>query len=152
MKRSKVVVFLITSLLFVGCSFSQEKPSSVSASNIAAMNVAGTYTFENIITETDVYGEGLMKGQGMKHETKITQEGSVLTWSHISIGDELFRKKKAAINANIAEFVDIRFKWWNAQVKWNATIVFSENGFNGNGTFYVEGQKGKFKITGTRID
>ena len=64
----------------------------------------------------------------------------------------VYNSVKSNFKGNTAEFVDKNTKWINTFVKWNAAIVFSENEFSGSGDFNVQGETGKFTITGTRIE
>ena len=154
MKRFLLVIILITSLLFFGCSSSQEKPSSDSTSNIPAMNVAGEYELTVNITETSCWSEGLEITESVNCNTIITQDGSILEWSTFQLGSLQFASIKSDIKGNEAIFVDITAPYGTNRMKWNATILFTETGFSGTGDMKARGSfacKGKFDITGTKV-
>jgi hypothetical protein len=52
---------------------------------------------------------------------------------------------------NQAKFIDMQTDFNASQLKWNATILFSDTGFTGTGDFNVQECGGTFTVVGTRL-
>ncbi|MBW2633653.1 MAG: hypothetical protein JRE14_05920 [Deltaproteobacteria bacterium] len=137
------VILILMIVIAVGCSSTQEKSS---------MMVEGGYRFSNTVTESNCMIPDLTKGASNNTIVTISQNGAALTWSQFFIGDNMQGIQISKFKGNQAQFIDMRTNFINSQLKWNATILFSDTGFTGTGNFKVQECDGIFTIAGTRIE
>ena len=136
------VVLILMILISVGCSSTQEKSSIM---------VEGGYRFSSTITDSNCMMPDITKGASNNTIVIISQNGTKLTWSQFLIGENMQGIQTSKIEGNQAKFIDMKTNFTTSDLKWNATILFSNTGLAGIGDFKVQECEGMFKIEGTRI-
>lgn len=129
-------------VIAVGCSTTQEKPS---------MMFEGDYRISNTITESNCMIPNLTKGASNSTTVTISLNSDILTWSQFFIGNINQGIQHSKFKDHQAQFIDMKTNFITSTLEWNATILFSDNGFTGTGDFKVHECKGIFTIAGTRI-
>ena len=136
------VILILMIVIAVGCSSTQEK---------SPMMVEGAYRFSNTVTESNCMIPGITKGARGNTIAEISQNGDTLTWSQFYVGEYMQGIQISKFKGNQAEFIDMNTDFITSQLKWNATILFSDTGFTGTGDFKVQECDGTFTVVGTRL-
>ena len=127
----------------VGCSTTQEKPP---------MMVEGEYKISNTITESNCMIPELTKGVSNTTTVTISRNSGNLIWGRFYTGNVNHGIQRSKIKDNQAQFIDMKTNFITSTLGWNATILFSDDGFKGTGDFKVHECEGVFTIAGTRIE
>ena len=136
------VILILIIMITVGCSRTQKK---------STMMVDGGYRFSNIITESNCMVPDITKGVSYETIVTINQNGTTLTWSQFCIGCNTQGILMSELEGNQAKFIDMKTSLFNSPIKWNATILFSDTGFTGEGDFTMQDCEGVFTIAGTQF-
>ena len=136
------VVLILMIVIVVGCSTTQEKSSIM---------VEGAYRFRSTITDSNCMMPDITKGASNNTIVVISQNGTTLTWSQFIIGENMQGIQTSKVKGNQANFIDMKTTFITSDLKWNATILFSNTGLEGIGDFKVQECEGMFKVEGTRI-
>ena len=136
------VILILMIVIAVGCSTTQEKSSNM---------VEGAYRFKSTITDSNCMMPDIATGASNNTIVVINQNGTTLAWSQFIIGNNMQGMQTSKVKGNQAEFIDMKTIFISSDLKWNATILFSNTGLAGIGDFKVQECEGMFKVEGTRI-
>ena len=140
--NSLSVILKLMIVTAVGCSTTQEKSSIL---------VEGTYRFKSTITDSNCMMPDITKGASDNTIVVISRNGATLTWSQFFIGENMQGIQTSKFKGNQAEFIDMKTNFITSELKWNATILFTDTGLTGTGDFKVQECEGMFIVKGTRI-
>jgi len=129
-------------VIAAGCSTTQEKPP---------MMIEGDYRISNTITKSSCMIPDLTKGASNSTTVTISLNSGTLTWSQFFIGNNNHGIQHSKFKGNQAQFTDMKTNFITSTLEWNATILFSDDGFTGTGDFKVHECEGIFTIAATRI-
>ena len=136
------VILMLMIVIAVGCSTTQEKPP---------IKFEGGYRISNTITESNCMIPDITKGASNSTTVTIFLNRGTLTWGRFFIGDCNQGIQHSKFKGNQAQFIDMKTNFITSTLEWNASILFSDDGFTGTGDFKVHECEGIFTIAGTRI-
>ena len=111
----------------------------------------GAYRFSNIVTKSNCMKPSIAKGAWGNTIVEFSQNNSTLNWSQFYVGEYMQGMQISKFKDNQAKFIDMNTDFNASQLKWNATVSFSDTGFTGTGDFKVQECGGTFTVVGTRL-
>ena len=142
------VILTFILLIAAGCSSTQEKPPIEKPS----MMIEGKYRIRNVITESNCMIPDLTKGASNTNTVTLSLNNDTLTWDQFFIGNVNHGIQHSKFKDNQAQFNDMKTNFITSTLEWNATILFSNDGFTGTGDFHVHECEGIFTIISIRIE